>query len=135
MAPSYHLALGKRSAIKPGIGPEPSRRAARRSGSTPSLFEARSLLVQCLLRSREPDKADAEFQALAPILSGQPRGLGADGTSNRNSLDEVERTQPRPVSLELRIMRHYRTRHLVHTLRLDPSVLVPVLYSVPSVTI
>ena len=30
----------------------------------PELFEARSLLVQCYLRSREPDKADAEFQIL-----------------------------------------------------------------------
>ena len=28
------------------------------------MFEARSLLVQCYLRSREPDKADAEFQIL-----------------------------------------------------------------------
>ncbi len=30
----------------------------------PELFEARSLLVQCYLRSREFDKADAEFQIL-----------------------------------------------------------------------
>ena len=30
----------------------------------PELFEARSLLVQCYLRSHEPDKADAEFQIL-----------------------------------------------------------------------
>ena len=30
----------------------------------PELFEARSLLVQCYLRSHEPDKADAEFQVL-----------------------------------------------------------------------
>jgi tetratricopeptide (TPR) repeat protein len=30
----------------------------------PELFEARSLLVQCYLRSREPDKADAELQIL-----------------------------------------------------------------------
>ena len=30
----------------------------------PDLVEARSLLVQCYVRSREPDKADAEFQIL-----------------------------------------------------------------------
>ncbi len=30
----------------------------------PDLVEARSLLVQCYLRSREPDKADAELQDL-----------------------------------------------------------------------
>ena len=28
------------------------------------MFEARSLLVQCYLRSHQPDKADAEFQVL-----------------------------------------------------------------------
>ena len=52
------------SAPRPGTGPGPSRLAARRSGSTPSWSEARSLLVQCYLQSHEPDRADAELQVL-----------------------------------------------------------------------
>ena len=33
-------------------------------GLNPEMFSARSLLVQCYLRSHEPDKADAEFEVL-----------------------------------------------------------------------
>ena len=58
----YHLALAR---LLPGRALVGSRRGLPRGDPAQSrMVEARSLLVQCYLRSREPDKADAEFQIL-----------------------------------------------------------------------
>jgi len=59
----YHLAL---AGVRGQAGDWPGAVAACREAIrlNPELFEARSLLVQCYLRSHEPDKADAEFQIL-----------------------------------------------------------------------
>jgi Flp pilus assembly protein TadD len=59
----YHLAL---ASLCYKAGDWPAAVAACRDAIrlNPELVEARSLLVQCYLRSREPDKADAEFQLL-----------------------------------------------------------------------
>ena len=43
----------------------------------PELFEARSLLVQCYLRSHEPDKADAELQILLRFYPASREVLAA----------------------------------------------------------
>ena len=43
----------------------------------PELFEARSLLVQCYLRSREPEQGRRRVPGPAPLLPRQPRGLAA----------------------------------------------------------
>ena len=52
------------SACRPATGPGPSRLAVEAIRLNPDLVEARSLLVECYLRSGEPAKADAEFQTL-----------------------------------------------------------------------
>jgi predicted CXXCH cytochrome family protein len=59
----YHLAL---AGVCVQAGDWPGAIAACREAIrlNPELFEARSLLVQCYLRSHEPQKADAEFQIL-----------------------------------------------------------------------
>ena len=62
----------------------------------PELFAARSLLIQSLLRSHQPEKADAEFQTLLQPLPRQPRGLAtlvskpeAGGATGRESFHEA----------------------------------------------
>jgi predicted CXXCH cytochrome family protein len=59
----YHLALAN---ICCQVGDWPAAIVAARDAIrlNPELFEARSLLVQCYLRSHELDKADAEFTVL-----------------------------------------------------------------------
>ena len=59
----YRLALAQ---VCSQAGDWPGAIAACREAIrlNPELFEARSLLVQCYLRSDEPEKADAEFQIL-----------------------------------------------------------------------
>ena len=59
----YRLALAR---VCRQAGDWPGAVAACREAIrlNPELFEARSLLVQCCLRSHEPDKADAELQIL-----------------------------------------------------------------------
>ena len=63
LAIDYRLKLAA-IATRPAIGAKPSRLAARRSGSIPSCWRRDRCLIQCYLRSREFDKADAEFQIL-----------------------------------------------------------------------
>ena len=59
----YRLALARNCAQ---AGDWPGAVAACREAIrlNPELFEARSLLVQCYLRSGEPAEADAEFRTL-----------------------------------------------------------------------
>ena len=59
----YRLAL---AAVCRRAGDWPAAIAACREAIrlNPELFEARSLLIQCYLRSNQPDKAEAEFQIL-----------------------------------------------------------------------
>jgi cytochrome c-type biogenesis protein CcmH/NrfG len=59
----YHRAL---AAVCASAGDWPAAVAACRKALelNPELFEARSLLVQCYLRCRQSEKADAEFQIL-----------------------------------------------------------------------
>jgi tetratricopeptide (TPR) repeat protein len=59
----HRLALAQ---VCAGAGDWPGAVAACREAIrlNPELFEARSLLVQCYLRSHEPQKADAEFRTL-----------------------------------------------------------------------
>ena len=66
----YHLAAASAN-ICCQVGDWPAAIAACREALrlNPDLFEARSLLVQCYLRSRELDKADAEFQIMLRFYS------------------------------------------------------------------
>ncbi len=59
----YHLALA-RVCYQAGVWPESIAACREAIRLNPELFEARSLLVQCYVRSNEPDKADSEFQVL-----------------------------------------------------------------------
>ena len=60
---SYHLELAK-VCIRLENWPEAITASRTAIRLNPELFEARSLLVHCYLRSGEPAKADAEFQVL-----------------------------------------------------------------------
>ena len=59
----YHLALAK-VGYQAGHWSEAVAACREAIKLNPELVEARSLLVQCYLRSRQPDRADAEFQIL-----------------------------------------------------------------------
>jgi predicted CXXCH cytochrome family protein len=59
----HHMALAF-SCYEAGDWPEAVAACREAIRLNPELFAARSLLVRCLLQSREPDKADAEFQVL-----------------------------------------------------------------------
>ena len=95
----YRLALA-RACYQAGDWPGAVAACREAIRLNPELFEARSLLVQCYLRSHEPDKADAEFQILLRFYPAsrevwqqwyeqqkQAGPGGADATHDRSALN------------------------------------------------
>jgi tetratricopeptide (TPR) repeat protein len=63
VVPRHHLALAG-VCYEAGDWPEAVAACREAIWLNPELFEAQSLLVQCYLRSHQPDKAEGEFQLL-----------------------------------------------------------------------